>query len=159
MANDTKSQIAIALNNLRISTEKHILNGLKESCPKVLEVIFNDRSWQDDTYNLRDSFGYGIYVNGSLIHKGYLNDSPLAQRPARKKHDGREVVGRDELEAFFNEYKARLKTGIEVVFVAGIYYANILEFKKLLNGFIDGEEEAKKQFVDALKSNKIPIKR
>lgn len=159
MADDFKSQMAIVLNNLRISTERHILNGLKQSCPKILEVIFNDRDWQDDTYNLRDSFGYGIYVNGSLIHKGYLNDSPLAQRPARKKYRGRDVIGREELESFFNEYDARLKTGIEVVFVAGIYYANILEFKKLLNGFINGEEEAKKQFIDALRSNKIPIKR
>jgi hypothetical protein len=28
-----------------------------------------------------------------------------------------------------------------------------------LNGFIDGEEEAKKQFFDTLRSNKIPIRR
>lgn len=159
MANDLKSQIATALNSLVISTEQHIFNSLKEACPKVLEVIFNDRSWQDDTYNLRDSFGYAIYRNGTNVHNGYLNDSPLASRPARKKYEGRDVIGRDELNAFFDEYEARIKKGFEVVFVAGIYYANILEFKKLLNGFIDGEEEAKKQFFDTLRSNKIPIRR
>ena len=148
MATDFNTKLHTILQNISTGVDKGVIDALKnDACPKIIELIFEQRSWKDDTYNLRDSFGWGIYVKDKRVAKGYLESVPQATRGDKKRN----LMGREQVDAFLNNYKTQTYSNIEVVFVAGMYYAGILEWRDMLLGFLSAEKYAKDNAIDAIK--------
>lgn len=151
-----------AIANIRGIVDNMCEESLLSACPVILKAIFDDRQWDNDTYNLRDSFGYAVYKKGAEIKRGYLGE-PSAKEPYKLRGSIRQysvgsdsVWGRDQVDAFFNSYSSSFSE-YEAVFVAGMWYANYLEWKGLLTGFINADQEAAKQIISAMKLNFNPI--
>lgn len=148
--------VRMAMLNIKERANRRCIAAAKEASKIALEAIFNERFWDDDTYNLRDSFGYIIYHKGVEVNRGFLEEQragePIKPRGALAKHGA--LWGREQTEAFFASYEPR-NVDIEIVFVAGMYYAVYLEWKQLLMGFLFGVEEAKAELINAIRTNKI----
>lgn len=102
-----------------------VLDALEKEGRRILQECVDEREYQHDTYNLFDSYGYGIYVDGALKRKGFLSASRTAEKP-KKWYENKDVWGRGQIEYFLNqEYQAG--KSIEMVIVAAMPYAEVLE--------------------------------
>lgn len=154
MATDFNTKLHSILENFKDGVDKGVIDALKtKACPEIIQLIFEQRSWKDDTYNLRDSFGWGVYYKSKQVAKGYLEAVPKATEGDRK----RGLSGREQVDAFLNNYKPRTMNDIELVFVAGMYYAGILEWRDMLLGFLNAEKYAKDNAIEAIR--KVEFKR
>lgn len=154
MATDFNTKLHSILENFKDGVDKGVIDALKtKACPEIIQLIFEQRSWKDDTYNLRDSFGWGVYYKGKQVAKGYLEAVPKATEGDRK----RGLMGREQVDAFLNNYETQLYDDIELVFVAGMYYAGILEWRDMLLGFLNAEKYAKDNAIEAIR--KVEFKR
>jgi len=152
--------IKAALFNLEDAINLTLLDSISKAAHKLLTEIFEDRQWSDDTGNLRDSFGYAVFKDGVQVKRDYLA-AEQASKPYQPRGRMRSVGvlrGRQQVDAALDEYQPR-NFDYEVVIVAGMYYAVILEWKGLLAGFINAETVAKGELVSAIRTTKIPNKR
>ena len=84
-------------------------------------------AWDDITYNLRDSIGSAVYVDGVLQENTikFANDTPLGGR-TRDAIDPRS--GRQALMDYFRQiHPNRGKGDITLICVAAMYYVKFLE--------------------------------
>lgn len=94
---------------------------------RILRQCVEQRDYTHRTYNLYDSYGYGVYVEGRLVRRGFLQRSPQATDP--RKWEGENVRGRDEiLEYLASVYEP--SQDIELVIAAAMPYAPVLESGK-----------------------------
>lgn len=59
---------------------KLITKELDKDAKNVLRECIQEITYTHRTYNLYDSYGYGIYVEGKLEKIGYLSSSPKASK-------------------------------------------------------------------------------
>lgn len=83
------------------------------------------REYTHRTFNLRDSYGYGIYENGRLIET-WMNN------PSANKPDEKGGYGKDRGVSFLEGYVPEGK-GYSLIVVAGEFYADYLENVKGLD--------------------------
>lgn len=101
-----------------------IVSELDKDAKVILRECVNERTYEHDTCNLYDSYGYGIYVKGALRKKGYLSSSPKATES--KKWSGEEIKGREQIDEFLNS--GYNPSGlIDLAVVATMPYAKVLE--------------------------------
>ena len=101
-----------------------IVARLANDGARILRQCVEQRDYTHCTYNLYDSYGYGVYVNGRLMRRGFLQSSPQATDP--RKWYGENVRGRDEILEFLTSgYKP--SKNIELVIAAAMPYAKVLE--------------------------------
>lgn len=118
---------------------------------KAMIEAYNKRDFTNRTYNLYDSYGSAVYLNGRLLkytirylgsEKGkpinalkktgndWIWDKPRSMPDWRGERrltgDEIDMRGRDEIMEFFQKYKPNNK-GIELVVVAAMFYASYLE--------------------------------
>ena len=108
--------------------ERLVSNTLEDMCIKGDELMnkaYNERQWQNRTFNLKDSFGWVVYSNGSEYKRGYIGD---AQATSSKKIYGEEMKGRETLDEFVKTYSP-IPVGAELVIVAAMPYGLWLETK------------------------------
>ena len=48
---------------------------LLEYAPKMLNLAYSERTFQNDTFNLADSYVWVVYYNGIPQGSGYLDDN------------------------------------------------------------------------------------
>lgn len=84
-------------------------------------------AWDDITYNLRDSFGSAVYINGELQENTirFANDTPKGRRTT----DGIDPrSGREALMDYFHKiHPHRGKNEITLICVAAMYYTKFLQ--------------------------------
>lgn len=103
---------------------KMIVTELDKDAKAVLKECVNERDYTHRTYNLYDSYGYGIYVQGKLSKIGYLSSSPKATKG--KFWYGEELHGREEIDDYLkSDYSP--KGVIDLAVVATMPYAKVLE--------------------------------
>lgn len=91
---------------------------------RILRECVAERDYTHRSNNLYDSYGFGVYVNGKLVNRGYLSNSPTAK--AAKKWYGEVIRGRSEIDKYLvSEYAPG--NGLELVVVAAMPYAVVLE--------------------------------
>jgi len=101
-----------------------IIKELDKDARQVLRECVQERTYQHQTYNLYDSYGYGIYVQGKLTKTGYLSSSPRATES--KKWYGETIKGREEIESYLkNDYSP--SGVIDLAVAAAMPYAKVLE--------------------------------
>lgn len=139
---------------------KEIVDYLTREGERIVKAAMERRDWKHRTFNLHDSYGSAVFVNGNLQPNSIRyagpkqanprkNDKELgdyqgarskAQRGSSYSEFGKVggdtryltgdtiyAYGRDEVNKFFRGYKLADKNGIELVVVAAMYYAGILE--------------------------------
>lgn len=82
--------------------------------------------WTHRTFNLGDSFGCAVYVDGVLEHRSirYIHSSPKSQTPDRTTGE----YGRQALDDYFNSIHPLAGTGDAILIVASaMYYTKFLE--------------------------------
>lgn len=151
------ADIKAALFGVEEAINLTVIEGISKAAHKLLREIFNDRLWSDDTGNLRDSFGFAIFKKGVEVRRGYLEPEQATKpyQPRGKMRAYGLLRGREQLNAALDDYQSR-NMDYEVVIVAGMYYAVILEWKNLLAGFINAEDIAKSEVINAIRTTKIP---
>lgn len=100
----------------------HIVKILSREGQRIVD---NQLSKADYTYrslNLRDSYGWGVYVFGTLAAKGYTTNTP----GSKKKWYGEDITGYDAITDFL-ERKYKPHDGIDLVIVAAMPYGEVLQ--------------------------------
>ena len=112
---------------LKQQATEQIVAQLADEGARILRQCVEERDYTHRTYNLYDSYGYGVYVGGKLMRSGFLQRSPQATEP-REWH-GENVRGREEILEFLTSgYKP--SQNIELVIAAAMPYASVLESGK-----------------------------
>ena len=91
-------------------------NTLESMCKygdELMRKAYEERSWENRTFNLKDSFGWVVYNNGSEYKHGYLGTEESTKS---KVIYGETMKGRSVLDAFIREYSPIL-SGVELVIV------------------------------------------
>ena len=103
---------------------KIITKELDKDAKNVLRECIQEITYTHRTYNLYDSYGYGIYVEGKLEKIGYLSSSPKASKG--KNWYGEKIKGRDAISNYLKkDYKP--SGAIDLAIVAAMPYAKVLE--------------------------------
>jgi hypothetical protein len=136
--------------SIRIIPYKEYLNKfideLANDGERAIKEAYATREFRNRSFNLKDSYGSAVYVDGKLIKRtirylgpedatnalsvGWIWDKPRSLpdfRGARRlTGDEIQMTGREEVMDFFSHYVPSGK-GIELVIVAAMWYANVLE--------------------------------
>lgn len=95
---------------------------------RLVDEAYEQKNFIDRTYNLADSYGSCLYVDGKEYPNSryYLHRIGKADTPY--KYAGEEIKGREAVESFFNNFdKSQSKGKILLVIVAAAPYARVLE--------------------------------
>lgn len=100
------------------------LNSLEKEARRILQECVDERTYKHKTYNLYDSYGYGIYLHGKLAKSGYLSSSPKAI-DGNKWYD--EILyGREQIQKYLQGGYSP-SGAIDLTIVATMPYAKVLE--------------------------------
>lgn len=115
--------------NLKNRVIQQLISQLTEEGAAAIKQAYETRDWRNRTFNLHDSYGSAVYVNGQLLKSTirYVGGE-LAEKEWSGKHKGRTIMmnGREEINNFFTQYTPKTN-GVELIIVAAMFYANILE--------------------------------
>ena len=102
-----------------------LIQKLTDDGEKLVRHAYEMRTFENRTYNLHDSYGSAVYVEGRLIKSSVrYAGSPIAK--AGKVYEDELIEGRFEIDAFFDWFKPH-KKGVDLVVIATMPYADILE--------------------------------
>lgn len=96
---------------------------LSDEGGKLILQAVNSRDYTHRTYNLHDSYGSAVYLNGALVEKSVMLLGSKATKA--KKYKGNEIRGAEEIIKYFRSYKP--KSAIELVVAAAMPYGVVLE--------------------------------
>ena len=99
---------------------KALISQLANDGEKAIREAYEGREFTNRTYNLHDSYGSAGYYNGTLAKSSirYVG-AEMAEEDERR--------GRNEVNDFFSNYRPKNRKGIDLVIVAAMFYADILE--------------------------------
>lgn len=144
----------ISLNSLRnlttyrkmINAEKisnGLIQGLANKGEQLINMAYQQRSWENRTYNLHDSYVSAVFVDGKLDQSSirFVDNGRQLSRYAvdvgnygtdHYKGDPIQTNGREEAMEFLRAYEKRHRgrqARIQLVIGAAMYYSGILESK------------------------------
>lgn len=90
---------------------------------KLITQAVNSRDYTHRTYNLHDSYGSAVYLNGALVEKSVMLLGSKATKA--KSYKGSKLKGSEEIMKYFQSYKP--KSEIELVVAAAMPYGVVLE--------------------------------
>ena len=134
--------------NLKSRIIQQLISQLTEEGAAAIKQAYETRDWRNRTFNLHDSYGSAVYVNGQLLKRTVRYVGEELVKPEKERdmgwvwNKGRSMAdyrgnrrlpgdavmmrGREEVMDFFSQYTPKTK-GIELVIAAAMFYANILE--------------------------------
>ena len=99
---------------------KALISQLADDGEKAIREAYEGREFTNRTYNLHDSYGSAVYYNGTLVKSSI-------RYVAAEMAEEDERYGRNEVNDFFSNYRPKNRKGIDLVIVAAMFYADILE--------------------------------
>lgn len=96
---------------------------LSDEGGKLILQAVNSRDYTHRTYNLHDSYGSAVYLNGALVEKSVMLLGSKATKA--KSYKGSKLKGSEEIMKYFQSYKP--KSDIELLVVAAMPYGVVLE--------------------------------
>ena len=109
---------------LKQQATEQIVAQLADEGARILRQCVEQRDYTHRTYNLYDSYGYGVYVSGKLQRYGFLG-TQKATEP--RKWYGENVRGREEILEYLKSEHKPSNDAIELVIAAAMPYAKVLE--------------------------------
>ena len=113
------------MNRIKNQYIKELSKSLAQAGKELIEEAYYNRDFNNKTYNLHDSYGSCLFYNGKEISGTRRYIGKVATERKMDK-DGKMVMGREELDKFFDTYKTSYK-GFELVMAVAIFYAQELE--------------------------------
>jgi hypothetical protein len=98
---------------------------LLEYAPLMLAKAYNQKTFNNDTWNLADSYVWVVYYHGAVKGSGFLWNSRIASSDVRYHHT--KVNGRKLAESFIATYAPKISKGWEIVWAATAPYSTYLE--------------------------------
>lgn len=99
-----------------------LVDFLSKEGQKIVDNELSKVTYTYRTLNLRDSYGWGVYLDGKLVNKGYTANSP----GIKKKWGNEDITGYDAIVEFLeNKYKPH--PGMDLVVVVAMPYGQILQ--------------------------------
>jgi len=114
------------LSNIRDSYIREYSNMLAQEGKKLIDKAFATANFdKNKTQNLHDSYGSCVFYNGKEVPntRRYVGRKATVGKVNPR---GELILGRAEIDNYFDNYKATSK-GFELVTAAAIFYAEILE--------------------------------
>lgn len=127
----------------------NLISQLARDGEQALHDAYYGRGFNNRTYNLHDSYGSAVYYNGVLVKssiryigaemakeadwrsQGWIwkgsRTMPDFRGKRRLNNDEVLMNGREEVMDFFSHYKPKNRKGIDLVIIAAMFYADILE--------------------------------
>ena len=98
----------------------NLISQLARDGEQALHDAYYGRGFNNRTYNLHHSYGSALYYNCTLVKSSirYVG-AEMAEEDER--------YGRNEVNEFFSNYRPKNRKGIDLVIVAAMFYADILE--------------------------------
>lgn len=115
-----------SMYNLKNSYILKYANELAQEGEKLIKRAFETATFnKNKTQNLHDSYGSCVFFNGKEVPntRRYVGRKAVV---GKKNPQGDLILGRAEIDNFFDSYKSHTN-GFELVTAAGIFYAEILE--------------------------------
>ena len=109
-----------------------LVRFLSKEGQKIVDNELSKVTYTYRTLNLRDSYGWGVYVDGKLVNKGYTANSP----GIKKKWYSEDITGYEAIVEFI-EQKYKPHPGIDLVVAVAMPYGEILQ---------DGAGNVKKKY-------------
>lgn len=109
-----------------------LVRFLSKEGQKIVDNELSKVTYTYRTLNLRDSYGWGVYVDGKLVNKGYTANSP----GIKKKWYSEDITGYEAIVEFI-EQKYKPHPGIDLVVAVAMPYGEILQ---------DGDGNVKKKY-------------
>lgn len=109
-------------------------------------TAYREHSFQHRTYNLHDSYGSAVFVNGKLVRDSikFVNRSRSKKKDTHSHSIGGAKTGREALIRFFeNTHIGRSNNYITIVVAAAMWYAENVESK----GFTVLNENTVKNYI------------
>lgn len=101
-----------------------LVRFLSHEGQKIVDNQLRNKEYTHRSYNLHDSYGWGVYVYKSLVASGF----PDIQAAEGRKWYNETIKGRDAITDFLrNKYKAH--DGIDLVVAVAMPYGEIVEDK------------------------------
>ena len=112
---------------------QEIVESLTELGQEACRYAIQQREYNNRLYNLRDSIGSAVYVDGKIVpsSKRYAH-SKSTRGPYKDKGwggNGEYITGREALDRYWEENPtlAYSRNTVELVVIAATFYAGILE--------------------------------
>lgn len=92
---------------------------------RLIDTAYASKDYNNRTYNLHDSYGSCVFYNGKELPntRRYVGRKAVT---GKKNGNGELVLGRAEIDKYFDTYKSSFK-GFEIVTAVAIFYGVILE--------------------------------
>lgn len=101
-----------------------LIKFLSNEGQKIVDSQLQNKGYTHRSRNLHDSYGWGVYLNKSLVASGF----PAMQATEGKKWYGETIKGREAITDFLrNKYKPH--DGIDLVVAVAMPYGAIVEEK------------------------------
>ena len=122
-------------SNVQLALDASIMQFMEYIATNIMDDIKDLEGFTNQTFNLEDSYGCGIYKDGVLKKIVWANATKVANEP--RKRNNVEYWWRELAEDFFNSYKSDGSEKYELVVAAVMYYAKYVENYHLLNVLSD----------------------
>ena len=112
--------------NIYAKYVERMSEALAEDGHTLIKQAFEGSDYNHNkTQNLHDSYGSCVFYDGKEVPntRRYVGHKATVRKVDR---DGNLIFGREEIDSFFDGYKAKSK-GFELVLAAAIFYGQILE--------------------------------
>lgn len=103
-----------------------IVDLLANEGQKIVDKELSKVSYTYRSLNLRDSYGWGVYVDGKLVRKGYTANSPGIKKKWKENGQEEDITGYETVVEYL-ESKYKPHPGIDLVVVAAMPYGEILQ--------------------------------
>lgn len=113
---DNAKTIRDGMNRIRLIALQLIPEQLSALAMKAIDEAYKYKKYKDRTFNLHDSYGYGIYYKGDPV-KIAMVDPSVAKVPDTKGGKGHDIGL-----SFLDSHKPTSKAWVLVI-VAGEFYA------------------------------------
>lgn len=101
-----------------------LVKFLSKEGQRIVDSQLRNKGYTHRSLNLHDSYGWGVYLNGSLVASGF----PAMQAKKGKKWYGETIKGREAISDFLNN-KYKPHAGIDLVVAVAMPYGEIVEDK------------------------------
>lgn len=115
---------------------KALVEALTTIGYRVALSAYRQKTYTNRTYNLHDSYGSAVFVDGKLVHDSIKFIERAYSKGVRRHHHnivnkkGQELDGRASLKRFFEQpWLVRKKDHVTLVVAAAMWYADIVESK------------------------------
>lgn len=104
-----------------------LIRQLTKEGERLINLAYKRREWENDTFNLHDSYCSAVYQNGQLLPETIRFLEPNLATAVKKGKKNKDMFGREWAMDTLKKYTPK-SSGLDLVIMATMPYAEELEF-------------------------------